>query len=199
MFVEPITLEGRVVRLEPLKMAHAPGLTKIGLEESIWRYMRYGNIRSEGQMRAWVNHLLELQACGTDLPFVVILQKTGEVTGATRYLNVEPENRSLEIGGTWYSLAFQRTDVNTESKYLLLKHAFEVLECVRVQFKTDARNIRSQQALERIGAIKEGELRNHMILSDGYIRTSVFYSMIDREWPSVKALLEAKMASYRDG
>jgi RimJ/RimL family protein N-acetyltransferase len=159
--------------------------------------MRYGNIRSEGQMREWVNHLMDAQASGTDLPFAVILKKTGMVAGATRYLNISPENRSVEIGGTWYSDAFQRTGVNTESKYLLLKHAFETLACVRVQFKTDSRNIRSQQALDRIGAIKEGELRNHMILPDGYIRTSMFYSIIDREWPAVKAMLEAKMASYK--
>ncbi len=196
MKIAPVTLEGEVVRLEPLAESHAPKLFIVGQDERIWRYMRYGNVQTEEQMEGWVRQLLAYQAQGTDLPFAVVLKDGGNAIGVTRYLNIQHDNRSLEIGGTWYAVAYQRTAVNTESKYLLLRHAFEELGCIRVQFKTDLRNTRSQRALERIGAVKEGVLRNHMILPDGYIRTSVFYSIIDREWPQVKAALEAKMRAY---
>ena len=112
------------------------------------------------------------------------------MAGATRYLNIMPKDRGLEIGGTWYGTEFQRTPMNTECKYLLLQHAFETLGCIRVQLKTDSRNERSQKAIERIGAVKEGVLRNYMILPDGRYRHSVFYSILDREWPAVKKRLE---------
>lgn len=155
--------------------------------------MRYGSIKTEEQLLTWVRELLELQAQGTDLPFAVIFRSTGNPIGCTRYLNIDPSNRSLEVGGTWYGLDYQGTLVNTESKYLLLKHAFETLECIRVWFKTDQRNKKSQHALERLGTIKEGVLRHHMILSDGYIRDSVIYSLLSEEWPQVKLKLEAKL------
>jgi len=141
-------------------------------------------------MRSWVLDLLDRQTKGTDLPFTVIHLDSGRAIGATRYLNIRPQDRALEIGGTWYAVEFQRTAVNTECKYLLLKHAFEGLKCIRVQFKTDLRNERSQRALERIGAVKEGILRSHMITPDGYIRDSVFYSILASEWPLVRARLE---------
>jgi RimJ/RimL family protein N-acetyltransferase len=128
-----------------------------------------------------------------DLPFAVIDLTSGRVAGATRYLNIMPKDRGLEIGGTWYGTDFQRTVVNTECKYLLMSYAFEKLRAIRVQLKTDSRNERSQKAIERIGAKKEGVLRNHMILPDGYFRHSVFYSVLDTEWPEVKKNLEAMM------
>lgn len=193
MDVQPVTLTLHTVRLEPLSLEHIPGLFEAGQDESIWRFMRYGKIESEAQMAEWVRGLLKAQAQGTDLPFAVIHLETAQVIGATRYLDIQPQNRSLEIGGTWYAPAFQRTSVNTECKYLLLRHAFEVLGCVRVQFKADVRNERSQRALERIGAVKEGILRNHMILPDGYLRSSVYYSILQSEWAAVKALLEEKL------
>lgn len=188
--IQPIILSGRAVRLDPLSESHVSQLYVAGEDESIWRYMRYGIIQSEPQMGKWVNELLAAQTRGTDLPFVVIHRESGQVIGATRYLEIQQENRSLEIGGTWYAPAYQRTAVNTESKYLLLRHAFETLGCVRVQFKTDLRNERSQKALERIGAVKEGVLRNHMILPDGSLRTSVYYSILEYEWLMVKIALE---------
>ena len=191
MHVTPVTLTGRVVRLEPLGLEHVPGLRRVGLDESIWRYMRYGPIQTEEQMRQWVKELLQLQKRGSDLPFAVIHLASGRAIGATRYLEIRPEHRGLEIGGTWYAPAYQRTAVNTESKYLLLAHAFERLGCVRVQFKTDLRNERSQVAIERLGAVKEGVLRNHMILPDGTLRHSVYYSIIQSEWPAVKERLQA--------
>lgn len=193
MKVEPVTLTGRIVRLEPLSEAHIPALAKVGLEEEIWRYMRYGKVETVEQLSNWVRELLDLQTKGNDLPFAVISLASGNAIGCTRYLHIDPPSRSLEIGGTWYGLEYQRTQVNTESKYLLLKHAFEKLECIRVWFKTDLRNQHSQHALERLGAVKEGVLRNHMILLDGYIRDSVVYSILPKEWPQVKVRLEAQL------
>lgn len=189
--VQPVTLTGHYVRLEPLSEAHIPDLAIAGNDATIWRYMLYGTIKTEDDMRRWVEDILSRQRRGTDLPFTVIHLDSGRAIGATRYLDIRPEHRGLEIGGTWYAVAYQRTAVNTECKYLLLCHAFETLSCIRVQFKTDQRNVRSQRALERIGAVYEGTLRNHMILEDDAIRHSVYYSIIDSEWPAVKARLEA--------
>jgi len=193
MDIKPVVLQGRWVRLEPLAETHIHELAIAGRDEAIWQFMRYGQITTEAGMQVWVMELLDAQAQGTDLPFAVIDLASGRAIGATRYLEIRRLHRSLEIGGTWYALAFQRTAVNTECKYLLLRHAFEELGCLRVQFKTDLRNERSQRAIERIGAVKEGVLRNHMLLLDGTIRHSVYYSIIDSEWPAVKALLEGKM------
>ncbi len=189
MKVEPITLTGKLVRLEPLRPEHIPGLAVAGQDESIWKYMRYGLVTNETKMEHLVSYLLEAQVRGTDLPFTVFVLETGQPIGMTRYMNIEPANRALEIGGTWYAAAYQRTGVNTESKYLLLRHAFEDLGCIRAQLKTDLRNERSQRAIERIGAVKEGVLRDHMILPDGTIRSSVYYSILAREWPYVKQRL----------
>jgi N-acetyltransferase len=191
MDIQPVTLTGHVVRLAPLSAAHVPDLAAVGLEESIWRYMRYGRVESEAEMRGWVQEMLRLQQLGSDLPFAVIHLESGRAIGCTRYLSINRGDRSLEIGGTWYGLAYQRTAVNTECKYLLLRHAFETLDCVRVWFKIDVRNERSQRAVERIGAVREGVLRNHMILPDGYIRDSVIYSFLPSEWPAVKSRLES--------
>lgn len=188
--IKPLTLTGKVVRLEPLSLAHVPDLCKVGLDDDIWRYMLYGWVRTEADMRRWVETMLAWQERGSDLPFAVVHLASGQAIGATRYLEIRPADRGVEIGGTWYGKAYQRTAVNTESKYLLLKHAFEDLGCIRVQFKTDLRNLRSQQALERLGAVKEGVLRNHRILPDGTIRHSVYYSILAEEWPSVKERLE---------
>jgi N-acetyltransferase len=186
----PLTLVGNYVRLEPLTEAHIPGLAAVGCEDRIWKLMRYGFIRSDEDMRLWVRHLLEGQAAGTDFPFAVIQLASGRVAGATRFMEIRPEHRGLEIGGTWYGLEFQRTIVNTECKYLLLQYAFDLLSVVRVQFKTDIRNERSWRAIERIGAKREGILRHHIILPDGVIRDSIYYSIIEREWPGVKQRLE---------
>jgi RimJ/RimL family protein N-acetyltransferase len=195
MKVEPVTLMGKFVRLEPLSKAHVPNLAKVGLEPEIWRFMRYGKVETEGQLNAWVQELLDLQAQGTDLPFAVIYLASGNAIGCTRYLHIDSPSRSLEIGGTWYGLEYQGTLVNTECKYILLKHAFETLECIRVWFKADTRNLRSIHALERIGAIKEGVLRNHMILPGGFIRDSIVYSLLPEEWPQVKNKLEARLSA----
>ena len=190
MIVDPVTLTGKHVRLEPLSAAHIPGLAEVGHDPAIWRYLLYGEVTTPEKMAAWVGSLLEKKAHGTDQPFVVIHLASGRVAGATRYMEIRPEHRGLEIGGTWYGLEFQRTVVNTEAKYLLLRHAFETLGCIRVQLRTDLRNERSQKAIERIGAVREGVLRNHVILADGRYRHSVFFSVIESEWPAVKTHLE---------
>jgi len=195
-WVTPVTLQGKHVRLEPLTEAHIPGLAEIGIGQNFWDFMVYGDIKTEGDMRHWVSDILSRAEKGTDLPFVVIHTALGREAGATRYLNIIPNDRGLEIGGTWYGHDFQRTPVNTECKYLLLTHAFETLNCIRVQLKTDLLNERSQKAIERLGAKKEGILRNHMILPDGRYRDSVYYSILDTEWVSVKTNLEAMMRRY---
>lgn len=192
----PVTLTGKFVRLEPMTEAHVPGLAEVGLDDRIWEHMLYGRVQTDADMRVWVLDILNRQAQGTDLAFAAVHLASGRVAGATRYLNMSPPNRSLEIGGTWYGLEFQRTVVNTECKYLLLKYAFETLDCIRVQFKADARNVPSLHAIERIGAKREGVLRNHLILPDGRYRDSVFYSIIDSEWPEVKARLEAMLGGF---
>lgn len=188
-WVQPVTLSGKSVRLVPMTVEHISGLAEIGVGQPFWDFMLYGNINNEDDMRSWVLDILSRAEKGTDLPFVAIHLASGRVAGATRYLNIMPHDRGLEIGGTWYGTEFQRTAVNTECKYLLLSHAFETLGCIRVQLKTDLRNERSQKAIERLGAVKEGILRNHMILPDGRYRHSVFYSILDTEWPGVKRKL----------
>lgn len=195
-WVTPVTLTGKYVRLEPMTEAHIPALTEIGVGQTFWDFMLYGNMNTEADMADWVHDILSRADKGTDLPFVAVHLSSGRVAGATRYLNIMPRDRGLEVGGTWYGTEFQRTVVNTECKYLLLKHAFETLGCIRVQLKTDLRNERSQKAIERIGAVKEGVLRNHMILPDGRIRHSVFYSILDTEWAGVKKRLEEMLGKY---
>jgi len=188
--IVPIVLEGKHVRLSPMTLEHVPMLAEIGVNQKIWDFMVYSSMETEKDMMNWVSDILKRAELGTDLPFVVTHLSSGRIAGATRYLNIFPNDRGLEIGGTWYGTDFQRTAVNSECKYLLLKHAFETLGCIRVQLKTDLRNERSQKAIERIGAKREGVLRNHMILPNGYYRHSVYYSIIDSEWPAVKERLE---------
>ncbi len=194
--VNPVVLLGKHVRLIPMEEAHVPALAEIGVGQSFWDFMLYGRMETEADMRNWVREILARAEKGTDLPFVVVHLASGRIAGATRYLNIAPKDRGLEIGGTWYGTEFQRTGVNTECKYLLLRYAFEILGAIRVQLKTDLRNERSQRAIERIGAVREGVLRNHMILPDGTFRHSVFYSIIVSEWPGVKARLEEMMRKY---
>jgi RimJ/RimL family protein N-acetyltransferase len=189
MSLKPVTLQGKFVRLAPMSLEHAAGLARVGLDEEIWKYMRYGRITNEEEMYQWVEDLLLKQAQGQDLPFTVIALDIDQPIGATRYLDYQPENRSVEIGGTWYARAYQGTLVNTECKFLLLRHAFEYLQLARVQFKTDIRNLRSQHAIERLGAVREGILRDHMILPDGTLRSSIYYSILASEWPAVKKKL----------
>jgi RimJ/RimL family protein N-acetyltransferase len=196
MNLTPPTLLGQTVRLEPISLAHVPALAIAGRDESVWRFLPYGKVTDEAAMTHWVSRLLDQQAQGTDIPFAVILQATGQAIGATRYMDIHAAHRGLEIGGTWYAPEHQRTAANTEAKLLLLRHAFEVMGCIRVQLKTDLRNERSQRAIERLGAVREGVLRDHILMPDGHRRSSVYYSVLDHEWPAVKGLLEKKLTLY---
>jgi N-acetyltransferase len=193
MSVEPCILTGKIVRLEPLQAKHAEDLFLAGQEREMWLYMSTNPSVSREAMAQWIAETLRLQQAGECLPFAIIDLATGRAIGSTRYLAIVPKDYGLEIGWTWLDPAVRRSGVNTECKYLLLTHAFEVLQAIRVQLKTDSRNLRSQTAIERIGGIKEGVLRNHMIMPDGYRRHTVYYSILDSEWPTVKAGLEAKM------
>ena len=190
MEVPPITLEGHVARLEPLTLVYAAGLLAAADDPSIWPYMPEDPSASLAAMTGWIERALAAQARGTDLPFAILWRATGAVAGSTRYLNIMPRDRGLEIGWTWLASAARRTALNTECKYLLLRHAFEQLGAIRVQLKTDRRNLVSQRAIERLGAVREGILRKHMIYPSGYQRDSVMYSITDEEWPAVKARLE---------
>jgi RimJ/RimL family protein N-acetyltransferase len=185
-----ITLDGQYARLEPLGTKHAEGLFAIGQEEKIWRYLLRPKLESVADAQGFVEEALRVAATGSQLPFAIVDQKSNRVAGSTRYLDIRPNDRAIEIGSTWLGREFQRTAINTECKYLLLRHAFEDLGAVRVTLKTDGRNEQSQRAIERLGAIREGVLRKHMVMWDGYIRDTVYYSILDSEWPEVKRRLE---------
>ncbi|CAM3463548.1 MULTISPECIES: GNAT family N-acetyltransferase [Saccharibacillus] len=194
MEITPVTLVGKRARIQPMEERHAEALFEAGRDPSIWTYMPM-SIRSPEHMRELVRQALAAKKDGSEFPYVIVDRESGEVVGSTRFLAVSRPNRSLEIGWTWLSPAVWRTSVNTECKFLLLRHAFETLGAIRVQIKTDRRNLRSQQAIERLGATKEGVLRKHVILHDGYVRDSVFYAILDEEWAAVKSGLELKLAS----
>ncbi len=192
MKVMPIILEGCHVRLEPLARMHLEGLAAVGLDEELWRWIPT-QVRTKEDMAAYIETALQEQERGVSLPFAQLEASSGRVIGSTRYGNIDRANHRVEIGWTWVARNWQRTTVNTEAKYLLLKHAFETLGCMRVELKTDSLNERSRVAILRIGAKEEGIFRNHMITASGRIRHSVYYSVIDSEWPAVKARFEAKL------
>ncbi len=192
MNIVPVTLEGKHARLEPLSPGHLEGLCQVGLDEDLWRWIPI-QVRTAEEMRSYIEKALEEQAAGSSLPFATIERASGRPVGSTRYMNIDRSNRRLEIGSTWIAPNWQRTAVNTEAKYLMLRHAFEQLGYIRVELKTDSLNQRSRQAILRLGAREEGILRNHMITSTGRIRHTVYYSIIDSEWPAVKKGLEQKL------
>jgi RimJ/RimL family protein N-acetyltransferase len=189
MVVEPTTLRGKTVRLEPLRIEHVGPLAHVGLEPSLWRWIPV-QVATPDEMRTYVLTALDEQKRGVSVPFAIIDQISGQVIGSTRYANIELAHRRLEIGWTWLTPAFQRTAANTEAKLMLLTHAFEALGAQRVEFKTDARNDRSREAILRIGAVEEGTFRKHMVMSTGRARDTVYFSIIDTEWPAVKAKLQ---------
>lgn len=193
----PVTLEGRHARLEPLELCHADELLAAAQHDELWLYMPIPRPRTRAELVRWIEEALALQRKGEQLPFAVVERAGGRAIGSMRYLDIRRAHRGLEIGWTWITPAFQRSAINTECKRLLLGHAFEELGCLRVQLKTDGRNLRSQAAIERLGAVKEGVLRQHMLLHDGYVRDSVMYSITAGEWPAVKQRLEAKLSASR--
>jgi N-acetyltransferase len=192
MTVVPVTLEGRHVRLEPLTKVHLVGLATVGLDEELWRWIPT-QVRTAGEMAAYIETALEEQERGMSLPFAIVEKAAGRAIGSTRYGNIDRTHHRVEIGWTWVAREWQRTAVNTEAKFLLLRHAFETLGCIRVELKTDSLNEKSRAAILRIGAQHEGIFRNHMITASGRIRHSAYYSIINSEWPAVKARLESKL------
>jgi RimJ/RimL family protein N-acetyltransferase len=194
MNITPVTLEGEPVRLEPMRLEHYERLAEIGLGQDIFRYFPIA-IDTKEQMLAYVRHSVAATDSGEMLVWVTVSRELGQPVGASSYLNIDRRNHKLEIGGTWIAPQWQRTACNTEAKYLQLCHAFETLGCGRVEFKTDSLNAKSREALARIGAIEEGTMRNHMIMPDGRLRHSVYFSVIESEWPSVKARLRAMLGT----
>jgi RimJ/RimL family protein N-acetyltransferase len=189
MKVEPVTLEGKFVKLEPMRFDHFPALCDVGLEPSLWEWTA-NVVKEKSDLEKYVRTALADRDKGIALPFVTIAQNSGTIVGSTRFGNIDPFNRKTEIGWTWINPQWQRTRINTEAKLLMLTHAFETWECIRVELKTDANNEKSRAAMARIGAKQEGTMRNHMITETGRYRDSVYFSIIEAEWPEVKAALE---------
>lgn len=188
----PVTLRGEHVRLVPLSMDHLDALAAVGLDPDLWE-LTGSQVRHREDLARWIASALAEQAAGTALPFVTTLVTDGTVVGATRFGNWAPAHRRVEIGWTWVARPWQRTAVNTEAKWLMLRHAFEVLGCQRVELKTDLLNQRSQQAMLRLGATREGVLRRHMVTESGRVRDTVYFSVIAEEWPDVGAGLLGRL------
>jgi N-acetyltransferase len=194
LIVTPVTLEGSVVRLEPLRREHAELFWQAAKDslDDIFQWIPY-RMKTSEDFEHLVEKALGEQERGESVVFATVERKSGQVIGSTRFMNIDRLNRRVEIGSTWIAPAWQRTPVNTETKYLMLRQAFEIWQCFRVELKTDALNQRSRKAILRIGAKEEGTLRRHVITWTGRVRDSVYFSILDKEWPEVKAKLEAKL------
>ena len=194
MRVEPVTLEGRHVRLEPLSLErHGEGLLEVGLDPDLWQWT-VTKVERAADLRRYLDAALAEQAAGRALPFATIERTSSQVVGCTRFMDIAVPHRRVEIGSTWIAKPWQRTAANTEAKYLMLSHAFETWGCVRVELKTDARNERSRRAMLRLGLVQEGTHRKHMITEHGEPRDSVYFSVVDDEWPAMKERLERLLA-----
>lgn len=188
----PVTLKGKHVTVVPLTQNLSRELYAIGQERELWTYVSTSPFEQRTDAEGYIDGLLRMQDSGERVPFAVIDNSTGRLAGSTCYLNIETEHGGIEIGATWYGRDFRRTYVNTETKLLLLTHAFEDLQANRVQLQTDSRNERSQKAIARIGAKKEGVLRANKVYPSGYVRDSVVYSIVRKEWPEVRLQLEKR-------
>jgi RimJ/RimL family protein N-acetyltransferase len=192
--IEPVMLEGRRVRMEPLALSlHWEGLLAIALDPDLWRWT-LNVVENEDDLKRYLDEALREQVKGVSLPFATIDAESGRVAGCTRFGNIERRHRRVEIGWTWVGKPYQRSHVNTEAKYLMMRHAFEVWGCQRVELKTNLLNERSRNAMKRIGCVEEGVMRRHMVSDRGVVRDTIYYSVIDSEWPAVKARLESLMA-----
>ncbi|HEY0443731.1 MAG TPA: GNAT family N-acetyltransferase [Candidatus Limnocylindrales bacterium] len=189
-WARPTVLEGRLVRLEPMSIAHLDGLADVAFDPAIWRWT-IARPTDRAGLETWMLAAIAAADAGTEVPFVTVERATGRPIGSSRYMNIVADHRRLEIGWTWVGTAWQRRGANREAKLLMLEHAFEVLGCHRVEFKTDSLNERSRAALLGIGATFEGIFRKHMVMPEGRLRHSAYYSVIDDEWPRVKAALVA--------
>ena len=192
MWIQPVTLEGRRVTIRPMELNDVEALYEAGKNSEIWTYMPM-DINDISDMEVLVQHAMQAKESGSEFPFVIYDHIQNQLVGSTRFLDISEKDRHLEIGWTWLSPSVWRSHVNTQCKYLLLKHCFENLSTVRVQLKTDGRNIRSQNAIDRIGGIREGVLRKNRMMHTGYIRDTVYYSILNEEWPRVKEKIEKKL------
>ena len=194
MKLEPVVLEGDAVRLEPLSMSHHAALCEVSLGCGLYRFFPF-RMDTKDELRDYIETAQCRQALGTALPFATRDRVSGAVAGSTSYLAIEQAHRRLEIGATWLAPKWQRTALNTEAKLLLVTHAIERLSMNRVEFKTDARNARSRAALLRIGATEEGTFRSHMVMPDGHLRDTVYYSIVAADWPEIKFRLKERVAA----
>lgn len=191
-FVEQVTLQGRYATLEPLGPQHADEIRVAVQDGELWKLF-FTTVPKPEAVQDYIDGLLALRERGLAFAFAVRENKSGRIIGGTRYLNIDAAHRRVEVGGTWYAKSMQRSGINTECKLMMLTHAFEKLDCIAVEFRTDWFNHRSQAAIERLGAKRDGVLRNHMIMADGRIRDTVVYSIIRNEWPGVKTNLQFKL------
>jgi RimJ/RimL family protein N-acetyltransferase len=192
-FRTPITLAGRYVEIVPLERRHRDALLPVARNPEVWRYLRHGPVHSADDLDRVIAALLSAQVAGTDLPFTTRTLPDHRPIGMTRFLRIARDDQWVEIGGTWLDPSYWRTPVNTETKLLMMRHAFEVEKAHRVQLQTDSRNERSQRAISRLGAIREGILREDVLLTDGSYRSSAYFSVLAAEWPSVRARLTASL------
>lgn len=192
MTPQPVTLNGTQVQLQPLSESHLDALCQVGLDPELWKWIP-SQVLDRDQMLRFIRTQLADQEKGTALPFATIERASGKVVGNTRFMNIDMPNKRVEIGGTWIAKPWQRTALNTEAKFLMMRHAFETLGCNRVEWKTDALNTQSRNAILRLGAKQEGIFRQHVVTWSGRLRDSVYFSVIAPEWPDVKQALEAKI------
>lgn len=197
-WAKPVVLENDLLRLEPLSLEHTDDLYQVGCDDRIWEYTTQPPFGSSAEVAGWIEETLLEVSEGRQVAFAIIHKGWCQAVGSTRFFEIRPQHSALEIGYTWLGTACQGTGVNVMAKYLLLEHCFEELETVRVQFKTDVRNLRSRKALEKIGAREEGFLRKHMLLWNGHRRDSVVYSIIDDEWPRIRDRLQRLLEQPRD-
>ena len=187
-----ITLDGTHVQLQPLSESHLDALCAVGLDPELWKWIPF-QVLDRDQMMAYIRSALSDQEKGISIPFATLDKASGRVVGSTRFLNIDLANKRVEIGATWIAQPWQRTPINTEAKYLMMRHAFETLGCNRVEWKTDALNTKSRNAILRLGAKQEGIFRHHVVTWTGRLRDSVYFSVIAPEWPDVKKNLESKL------
>ncbi|APX74519.1 GNAT family N-acetyltransferase [Achromobacter insolitus] len=190
--LQPVTLAGEVVRLEPLAAGHAAPLAQVGLHPELWK-LQPEPVQTLDDMQRYVDRALAAQREGHCLPFVIVRQEDDQIIGATRYMDVALAHKRLEIGGTWLTPSSQRSGANTEAKFLLLQHAFETIGIIRVVFKTELSNMQSRQAILRIGGVEEGVFRKHLIAQSGRARDMIYFAILDEDWPTVKARLLTRL------
>jgi RimJ/RimL family protein N-acetyltransferase len=193
MDLTPVALEGRHVRLEPLSIVHVPALAEVALDPELWRWT-HAEVRDIAALRRYIEIALRERDAGHSMPFATVAKAAGRPIGSTRFGAIAPQHRRVEIGWTWIGRAWQRTAVNTEAKLLMLTHAFETWNCLRIELKTDVLNERSRAAIRRLGAHEEGVMRSHVITEAGRIRDTVYYSILATEWPAVKQRLEERLS-----